>query len=395
MRYLIFGFILLLLAIWLGLEMSRGAGYVLIAYRHWTLETSLWVAVVSLIIIFLVLYFIFRTIGRTTRISKNIRRWKRMRRLRKARQLTNQGLCELAEGDWQPAEQTLIKAAQITKSPLINYLAAARAAQAQQAYERRDDYLRKAHMTTKGSGIAVGLTQAQLQISSKQWEQALATLTHLNRTNPRHSYTLKLLEIVYQQLQDWEQLQKLLPSLRKYKVLSTHELDTLERKIYLALLAEANKKDTRTLIDTWKSLPRHWHQDIELIRAYTQYLIIHREDSTAISLIESVLKKKWDSTLVESYGLAQGESSAKQLSIAESWFKKYPKEPELLLCLGRLSIREKFWGKAKEYLEASIKLVPTADAYQELGAVLEATNEKEAALESYKLGLEHSHETQY
>lgn len=388
MRYLIFGFILLLLAVWLGLEMSRGPGYVLIAYRHWSIETSLWVAAVLLIIAFVLLYFIFRTIGRTTRISKNIRRWKRMRRRRKARQLTNIGLCQLAEGDWHSAEQTLTKAAQLAKSPLINYLAAARAAQAQQAYERRDEYLRKAHMTTKGSEMAVGLTQAQLQINNKQWEQALATLKHLNRTNPKHTYVLKLLEIVYQRLQDWEQLQKLLPSLRKYKVLLPNELEALEKKIYLALLAEANKKVSDDLIEAWKSLPRHWHHDSDIIRAYAQYLITHRLDTIAVPFIESVLKKKWDAALVETYSLAQSPTPAKQLSTAESWQKKYPREPELLLCLGRLSMREKFWGKARDYLEASIKLAPSAAAYKELGIVLEAINEKEAALEAYKLGLE-------
>lgn len=392
MRYLILGFILLLLAVWLGLEMSRGTGYVLIAYRHWSIETSLWVAVIACIIFFLILYFIFRTIGRTTRISKNIRRWKKMRRYRKARQLTNYGLCQLAEGDWQRAEQTLIKAAQITKSPLINYLAAARTAQAQQAYERRDNYLRQAHMTTKGSGIAVGLTQAQLQINSKQWEQALATLKHLNRKDPHHRYTLKLLMTVYKQLHDWAQLQKLLPSLRKYKVLSGNELTLLERKIYRALLAEAYQKDTTTLIETWKAFSRHWHHDIELIRAYTHYLIAHREDARAIALIENILKKQWDPVLVENYGLAHGAMPAKQLNSAESWLKKYPQESQLLLCLGRLSIRDKLWGKAQEYLTDSIQLAPTTAAYKELGTVLEALNEKEAALKVYKKGIEQTDE---
>ncbi len=121
MIYLIFGFVLLLLAIWLGLEISQGTGYVLVAFQHWSIETSLWVAAIIVIIVFVLFYFIFRTIGRTTRISKNIKRWKKMRRYRKARRLTNVGLCELAEGQWERAEQTLLKGAKITKSPLINY----------------------------------------------------------------------------------------------------------------------------------------------------------------------------------------------------------------------------------------------------------------------------------
>lgn len=388
MRYLIVGFILLLLAIWLGLEISQDTGYVLIAYRHWSVETSLWVIAVLLIISFVILYVLFRTMGRTMRISKNVKRWKKMRRYRTGRILTNYGLCQLAEGDWHTAEHTLLKAAKMAKSPLIDYLAAARAAQAQQEYERRDNYLRKAHLTTKGTTIAVGLTQAQLQIAANQWEQALATLRHLNRTDPHHRYVLKLLKSVYQQLNDWEQLQKMIPSLKKHKVLPDDELQTLEQKIYFILLNNANNKGGQELIEVWKSLPRRWQHNISLVRAYTKFLIHHREDEKAIPLIENQLKKQWDAELVNNYGQAQGPNTAKQLSIAETWLKKYPKEPELLLCLGQLSIREKFWGKAQDYLEASIQLVPSRFAYEKLGEVFEALDDKAAALNAYRTGLQ-------
>jgi len=390
MKYLIFGLVLLLLAIWLGLEMSQGTGYVLVAYRHWSIETSFWIATLILIVGFALFYFIFRTIGRTARISKNIKRWQRIRHHRKARQLTHVGLCELAEGDWEQAEKTLLKATKMTKYPLINYLGCARAAQAQQAYERRDNYLRKAHVTTRGAEIAVGLTQAQLQINSKQWEQALATLKHLNRVNPNHHYTLKLLSTVYQELHDWNQLRGLHPSLRKYKVLPPEELDTLEKQIYRAMLSEASSKSAATLLDAWESLSRHWKHDISLIRVYTTHLIQHHEDGKAVSMIESTIKKHWDPVLIENYGLARSETPAKQLTTAEGWLKKYPREPELLLCLGRLSTHEKFWGKARDYLEASIKLIPSAQAYAELGKVLEALEEKEAALAAYRKGLSSS-----
>ena len=387
MRYLIFGFILLLLAIGLGLEMAQDTGYVLFVYNHWSVETSLWVAVVSCLVLFIVLYIIFRVLGQTFRISKKIRRWKKMRRYRHAKQLTDIGLCELAEGNWHVAEHTLIKASKMTKRPLINYLAAARAAQAQQAYERRDNYLRKAHLTTKNANIAVGLTQAQLQIAAHQWEQALATLTHLNHTDPHHLYILQLLKSVYHQLNDWEHLQKMLPSLRKHHVFSQEELLALEQKIYLALLHSANHKSTAELLEIWNTLPRRWQQDIILIRAYTQYLIQHHEETKAIPMIETVLKKEWDAILVHYYGQMHGDTPAKQLITAETWLKKYPKEPELLLCLGRLSRREKFWGKARDYIDACITLSPSRAAYEQLGHVLEALDDKTAALEAYRQGL--------
>ena len=38
--------------------------------------------------------------------------------------------------------------------PLLDYIAAARAAHAQQEYQRRDEYLRKAYKQVRGSRIA-------------------------------------------------------------------------------------------------------------------------------------------------------------------------------------------------------------------------------------------------
>ncbi len=310
-----------------------------------------------------------------------------MKQYRRARQLTTAGLCELAEGRWPSAEQKLVKGAKITKNPLVNYLAAAQAANAQQSYERRDNYLRLAHTKAKGSDIAVDLTQARLQISKNQWEQALATLERVNRANPNHACTLQLLKQVYVHLQDWEKLRHLLPRLRKQKVESAEALDAFEKIIYVNLLSAADRKGKQALIAMWNSFPRRSTQEIELIDVYTHSLIKYDEGDKAIPLIESALKKEWNSNLVSTYGLARGEKKTDQLTTAETWLKKYPKEPELFLCLGRLSRREKFLGKARDYLQTSIKLMPSSAAYRELGQVYEEQNQKDSALDCYRKAL--------
>ncbi|WP_304985701.1 heme biosynthesis protein HemY [Coxiella-like endosymbiont] len=97
--------------------------------------------------------------------------------------------------------------------------------------------------------------------------------------------------------------------------------------------------------------------------------------------------KKWNPALVTTYGLARPIKEFKQLPTAELWLKKYPKEPELFLCLGRLSLREKLLGKARYYLKSSIKLAPTPAAYQELGRIYEAQGQKNTALDCYRKAL--------
>jgi HemY protein len=58
-----------------------------------------------------------------------------------------------------------------------------------------------------------------------------------------------------------------------------------------------------------------------------------------------------------------------------------------LLTLGRLSLRARLWGKARGYLEACIAREGPAQAYRELGQLLERMREPERALEVYRGGL--------
>lgn len=389
MRRLIFGFIILLLAIWIGFLIHKDSGYVLVAYEGWTIETSLWVALVCLILFFLILYFLLRLIRNTRLLGSKFQRWGYSRKQNKSRKLTNLGLCEVAEGHWEKAETLLIKSAKDSNTPLINYLVAARAAQEQMADDRRDNYLRQAIKSTSGSELAVGLTQAQLQINSKQWEQALATLKHLYQISPSHVFTLKLLHRVYLELQDWQQLYELLPALKKYKVLNEQKLQSLEEKIYIALLAHhAKAQNFEQMQQLWKKLPKAWRHNPNIAATYVHYLIESGHDDQAISIIEDTLKKQWSPILVSLFGNAKGSKESYQLKVGESWLKKHPNEPELLICLGKLALRERFLGKAKQYFEDFLQIQKSRLALQYLARVYEALGDNTRALKLYNQAFE-------
>lgn len=386
-KYLLFVFLLLLVSIWLGITISAGSGYVLITYSHWQIETSLWVAVISLIIAFILLYVLVRTLGRMTRIKKQVQRWRRMRRYRKARYLSHLGLNALAEGNWQRAEHQLTAAAALSKYPLHHYLAAATAANHAEAYDRRDQYLQKAFLSNPHQSLAISLTQANLQIDNQQWEAALATLQHIHQNHPHHRYTLKLLSIVYLKLKDWVKLDALLPSLKKYNVESEKKFYELEKMVMLQLLANDSKQGAEALHRTWNAFSRRMQQDLDLIHAYVSFLLTHHEDAEVIKLIEHTLKKTWDPRLVEIYGLAKSTSPAAQLTKAETWLTAHPKSPELLLSAARLSKREKFWGKARDYLQSYLQIMPNRIGYQELAEVYQQLGDDKAALIHYQKAL--------
>ncbi len=386
MKKLLILFIILLAAVLLGLMIHANSGYVLISYKQWSIETTLWMMIIIIILLFLLLYFLISIFRKTNSISKKIHQWSEERHAQKARKQTNLGLSQWAEGKWDKAEKNLIKAAKYSEIPLVNYLIAARAAQGQGEYDKRDNYLRKAHATTSGVEVAVGLTQAQLQLSAGQLERALATLTHIKRLVPHHTYVMRLLQQVYLELNDWQNLQTLLPELRRYNVLKPKDLLNLERKIYLSLLAQENNLDA--LYDIWGKIPSGLHDDTELLLAYANALINNHGENIAEKVLRGTLKKSWNSKLIEIYGQIIGADINKQITHAESWLADHDNDAALLLTLGRLYARQQLWGKARQYLETSVALKSDPAAYCELGKVMEELGNKSAALENYRKGLQ-------
>ena len=388
MRKLFFAFLLILLAVWIGFLIHKDSGYILIAYGGYTIETSLWVGLICLILLFLIIYGLIRLTKHTASIGGRYQKWDKRRKGDKARELTNKGLCDLAEGNWDEARANLDKAAKHHPNPLINHLAAARAAHAGGNYDARDEHLRHAHESTKGAAVAVGLTQATLQMEGKQWEQGLATLNHLNSIAPNHKHITKLLSDVYFKLKDWKQLKALLPQLKRTKLFTDLEHESIDKQIHMGLLHDAAKSgDIAQLHDVWNDLPRKWRSDAQAVKAYTDYLIQDKDYEHAAELIAKFLKKAWNVELVNNYGLAPTENINKQISVAEHWLDKHPGEAELLLCIGRLCLKGNLLGRAEHVLQSCVAASPLPEAYIALGQTFEALDKPTEALATYKKAL--------
>ncbi|MCW8982612.1 MAG: heme biosynthesis protein HemY, partial [Gammaproteobacteria bacterium] len=208
------------------------AGYLFINYRDWQIETSLTFALIISTLLFSLFYLSIRTLSRTLKLPLYLARWQQRRRRERIRHATHQGLIALTEGRWKQAERFLGRYASGSEAPLLNYLGAARAAQKLGSSVRRDRYLAAAAKSMPDAELAVGLTQAEVQLSNQQTEQALATLRHLHSIAPKHEHVLYLLKKIYLQLKSWDDLVELLPALRQHKVFEVEALDELERKTH-------------------------------------------------------------------------------------------------------------------------------------------------------------------
>lgn len=389
MKTLLAGLAAVAAAVFAALAVKNDNGYVLLGYGEWTLEGSLAFFLLANLALFLLLYLALRLLARLWAVPGQVHGWQERRGTQQARKALTQGLVALSEGDWKSAEKKLIRHAERSEAPLLNYLAAARSAQQQGADRRRDRYLAQARDSLPAAGVAVGLTQAELQLAHDQLDQAKTTLHQLRQLAPRHNQVLQLQKELCERTGDWQGLNALLPDLKKRQVLNAQELQSLEARTYGRLLEQAAlDEDPEKLSATWKQIPAGHRNSEALLIRYANLVQERGEGDRAEALLRAALSRDWSDTLAEIYGRAQGKDAKHQLAAAESWLRQQPDNPVLLLVLGRLCIRNKLWGKARSYLEASIGAGPSVPAYRELGALLESMGEEQRAMDCFKSGLE-------
>ncbi|MES9972354.1 MAG: heme biosynthesis HemY N-terminal domain-containing protein [Candidatus Thiodiazotropha sp.] len=390
MRTLIAAFIALLMAVAITLLVKQDNGYILVGYGNWTLEGSLALFCLAILALFLIAYMAIRTLSRLWHMPERVAEWRHKRRNLKARQALTRGLVELAEGRWKVAERHLTRNVSQSETPLLNYLAAARAAQLQGEHTRRDDYLHLAHESMPSADVAVGLTQAELQLAHQQYEQALATLMHVRSLSPKHNYVLTLLKKLYENLGEWKKLEEMMPELKRRKVISDVDYQALENRVY----HERLKQESSTLDDLvryWQEIPKGVRLQQGMLIDYCKYMMALDAGSRVEPLIATSLQREWNAELVSLYGHIELANPSHQLAVAEGWLQNRQEDSGLLLTLARLSLQNKLWGKARSYLEASIGISPSAESYQQLGLLLERLGDDDAALGCFRAGLALEH----
>lgn len=378
----------------IGLAVAEQSGYVLIAYKSFRYESSLW-TFLALLVVLWAIYLAVRVAMRLLGVSgRVVNPWSRFNRRRRSLLAEENGQRDLAEGHWQQALRHLRRAAELSERPLPHFLGAARAANELGKTEECDELLDHALKREPGAELAVGLTRAQLLINRGDASQARGVLDKLHQDHPRHPTVLRLLQQLYVSLHDWQALCVLLPELRKERVLQNAELADLERRSWIASLGEAGEqgmgqgeRSLHSLTQRWQNVPSNLRAQPPLVAAYAEQLLRLGAPEEAEDVLRKALKEGYDSRLVYLYGRARGRDGAHQLKTAEGWLKQHGDDPELLLTLGRLSQQNKLWGKAREYLEASIARQRSAEACAELARLLAQLGEVERSNQLFQEGL--------
>lgn len=389
MKLLFTLFITLALSFWVGLTIVDDPGLIYFAYKNHTIEMPLWFGGLAIIVVFFLLYYLVRLWSSIFSLPKRVRRWHHQQKMLQTYQNMAKGLLDLNQGEWRRAQRHFLGNSNEDKAiTAINYLGAAKAAQANGEYGLRDEYLLKAENSNPKAGLSIQLSRAELQMESGEISRALSTLTDLKKRYPRHPHVLRLLKDIYLQSSDWESLCELLPKLKRYRLIPQAEHDALQVTAYRGLLENTSEGlSLERVKKSWQNFPYAMQTHPTVLAEYVSVLIQHKDYNEAESLLYHALQTNHDDELIRYYGLCVTDHPAKQLARAESMLKKDRNNPVLLLTLGRLAKHNKLWGKARTYFENSLYHASIPEAYHEMATLLDKIGEPELALEYYRQGL--------
>ncbi|WP_338455693.1 heme biosynthesis HemY N-terminal domain-containing protein [Aeromonas veronii] len=366
-----------------GPQASGNKGYVLIALGNYTIESSVTSAVILAVLFYGVLLIVEWLLGRVFGLRRKTLGWYGSRRRRKANQQTVAATLAMAEGHYSQAEKLMIKGANNSDTPLLNYLSAAKAAQARGDDARRDQYLQKAQEENPKAELALTLTQTQLQIEQGQYDTALAMLESVYALNPRHPMVLDQLRQVHLARQDWSALCDLIPALHKVGRLTPKQEEDLLQQAWSGRLQQA-VGSLETLKAVWQDLPRKLRLEPELLACYGDLLRQLGADGEAATLWQEALRKQPMPQLLARLPKLKLDSYQPLLALLQ----KQQGQPEVDTALAQLYLLAGQLDDAQKLLEQEVERAPSAAAYHALGQLMDKRRLTNKANEYYRQALE-------
>jgi len=371
-------------AVALGARLNDG--YVLLVFPPWRAEVSLNLFVLALVALFAVFYAVLRVLSVTFGMPKRVRDYRAWQQRDKAGMVFQDAVRLLFEGRFGQAMKKAGEAHAAGTARGLSALVAARAAQRMREPEKQQFWLEHARTDDPQTEAATLMLDAEMANEERRFDDALAALGRLQGKQGRHIAALRLELRARQGSGDWDGVLRLARQLAKRDALQPEVVREIRTQAHLANIARS-AADQGRLTAYLRGIPAE-ERGRRVVLAAARALIALDAGSEAQKLIEAALDAAgddaWQPDLVALYGrLAGGEQTAR-IAKAEAWLTKHPDDARLLKALGRMCQRQRLWGKAQSYLEASLSVVASQAAHLELAHLFDQLGRAEEANKHYR-----------
>ncbi len=354
---------------------AEDPGYVLLRMRGWRVESTVVAALLILLLTWALLTVLWRLL-----------RWpfgafsRRHRRV--SQQRLGEGLVALIEGRHGDAERDLNRASRLDSLRGPALLASAEAASRRGEQGRALEALNQAAQFVPQ---AARVLRARVLRRDGKPAEALALLIPESDKGTLTPGGWRELALAALANGDIRRAREALDPLQKSAALGGRAYAALEAQVLTATINAA--ADGASLNTLWSQLPKAQRRVPSVIDAYARRAASFGLTLAAMDEVESALRREWSPLLIETYGTLAGDDVEARLRRVEGWLDAHPNDANLLLTLGRMCVRLKLWGKARQHLERSLALAPGAAAWEALGDTFAGQGDPAQAQRGYRNAL--------
>ncbi|NTV69099.1 MAG: heme biosynthesis protein HemY [Azonexaceae bacterium] len=374
------------LAVAVALGARYNDGYVLVVFPPWRAEVSLNLFIVALLALFFVLYAATRALAVTLGLPKRVREYRARRQRESAGLVFQDAVRLLFEGRFGQALKKATEAHGAGTAPGLSALIAARAAQRMREPEKQQYWLEHAKTDDPRTEAATLMLDAEMANEARRFDEALAALEKLQGKQGRHIAALRLELRARQGVGDWDGVLKLARQLVKRDALPLEVVREIRTQAHLGNIAK-RVADQGKLTAYLRTVPED-ERGRRVVLAAARALVALGAEAEAQKLIESVLdavkNEEWQPELVAIYGRLTNSEQTARIAKAEGWLRRHPDDARLLKALGRMCLRQRLWGKAQSYLEASLSVEPSQQGHLELARLFDQLERAEEANKHYR-----------
>lgn len=349
---------------------------VVVRTGNWVIEIKLVVLIGALLLLMLLVSWIYRIWRLRKTVPQQLAQ-------RKSRLWLEQSILALADQRWDDAEHALNKAAKANPDhSATQYLAAARAAQAQGRHHQREAYLALAN-DAGSDPVSSQLLRAEVLMQDGEYQAALNLLSR-SRSIPALNAKIACAKAI----QDYPLALDYLSQLKSAGGVSKDIVQEKRTEMILSALTHAQNNAAIDAITA--KLRRHEKQDVGITTALVLALRRLNEDDLALKILTQRLQKRVDPEYLKLWSAIPGGDPSKRLKQLQKWAASCTDSARAELALARMCMQQELWGNARVHFEKSFAIRKDPLALEEYAKLMEKMGDPGTALKYYREAAEAS-----
>lgn len=372
--------VIIILGFIVGPVLSGQTGYVLIAVAGYTIETSVVILVLALLVLMFVLWLLEWGLRKITSSARFSLDWSRKRKVRKGNELITSALENVLTANYEVAQQNAEDAASYYSPKQQPLWLAAIAADLQNDGVGKHTLIDQAAALSDTPSLVKQVADAQRAAP----EQAVKQMQSLLTKYPQHAGIKRLAAQTFYQYEAGHALFDLLPTLEKHHLEPAEQLHVYKVLAYHYHFAQAHT--VQALSQRWKGLDKQRRSQPTPRLCYASALQQRGEHELAEKVLLKGFRKGTITPrhLLRTHVHLAWQEQPQLYAAIHDYVKRSAPEVDALTLLASMAIQRGESDLAIQSVRSALQVQPSPELYRLLGDAYLAAGQNQPALDAYR-----------